>query len=111
MAIAMWLVPQFYQKASWRVEGGAQVIDLETVVKDGILGGGGDVGGAIPTGKEGILGAATEKLDLKKMIEELDSAYRDDVPLVFICPISLEPMVDPVMLCTGQTYIRVHPHP
>ncbi|WOL06471.1 hypothetical protein Cni_G15205 [Canna indica] len=94
--------------ASWRVEGGAQVIALETAVKDGILGGGGDTGGAIPTGKDVILGAAIEKLDLKKMIEELDSANGEDVPSVFICPISLEPMVDPVTLCTGQTYERVH---
>ncbi|WOK99203.1 U-box domain-containing protein 30-like [Canna indica] len=101
-------MPQFQQKASWRVDGGAQVIDLETAVKDGILGGGGDAGGAIPTGKDGILGTATEKLDLKKMIEELDSAEGEDVPSVFICPISLEPMVDPVTLCTGQTYERVH---
>ncbi|XP_052188203.1 U-box domain-containing protein 30-like [Diospyros lotus] len=69
--------------------GGGQVLDLETAVKDGILGGG---GGAVCSG---------EKLDLKKMIEELDSI---EVPAVFICPISLEPMQDPVTLCTGQTY-------
>ncbi|KAL6984052.1 U-box domain-containing protein 30 [Sarracenia purpurea var. burkii] len=37
------------------------------------------------------------------MIEELDSI---DVPSVFICPISLEPMQDPVTLCTGQIYER-----
>ncbi|KAJ8765722.1 hypothetical protein K2173_014844 [Erythroxylum novogranatense] len=71
-----------------------QVLDLETAVKDGVLGG---VGG-------GVVGAdVSEKLDLKKMIEELDLA---DVPSVFICPISLEPMEDPVTLCTGQTYER-----
>lgn len=46
----------------------------------------------------------TEKIDLKLIIEELDSI--DDVPYVFICPISLEPMQEPVTLCTGQTYDR-----
>ncbi|WOK99204.1 U-box domain-containing protein 30-like [Canna indica] len=101
-------MPQFRQQTSWRVEGGGQVIDLETAVKDGILGGGADVAGAIPTGEDGILGTATDKLDLKQMIEELNSAAEDDVPSVFICPISLEPMIDPVTLCTGQTYERVH---
>ncbi|XP_020236132.1 U-box domain-containing protein 30 [Cajanus cajan] len=44
-------------------------------------------------------------VDLKVMIEELDS-NSIDVPSVFICPISLEPMQDPVTLCTGQTYDR-----
>ena len=44
-----------------------------------------------------------EKLDLKMLIEEVESI---DVPSVFICPISLEPMQDPVTLCTGQTYDR-----
>lgn len=44
-----------------------------------------------------------EKLDLKLLIEEMDSI---DVPSVFICPISLEPMQEPVTLCTGQTYDR-----
>ncbi|XP_059636467.1 U-box domain-containing protein 30-like [Cornus florida] len=74
------------------VGGGGHVLDLETAVKDGILGGGGGV----------VCGGATvEKLDLKKMIEELESI---EVPTVFICPISLEPMQDPVTLCTGQTY-------
>ncbi|GLU13422.1 hypothetical protein SLE2022_300600 [Rubroshorea leprosula] len=74
--------------------GDGQVLDLDTAVKDGILGG---VGG-------GVIGAAVcEKLDLKKMIEELDLP---DIPPVFICPISLEPMQDPVTLCTGQTYER-----
>lgn len=43
------------------------------------------------------------EVDLKVMIEELDSI---DVPSVFICPISLSPMQDPVTLCTGQTYDR-----
>lgn len=42
-------------------------------------------------------------VDLKVMIEEMESI---DVPSVFICPISLEPMQDPVTLCTGQTYDR-----
>ncbi|KAJ9166359.1 hypothetical protein P3X46_021129 [Hevea brasiliensis] len=73
---------------------GGQVLDLETAVKDGILGGSG--GGLIST-------TGAEKLDLKKMIEELESM---EVPSVFICPISLYPMQDPVTLCTGQTYER-----
>lgn len=42
-----------------------------------------------------------EKIDLTVLIEELDSV---EVPSVFICPISLEPMREPVTLCTGQTY-------
>ncbi|RWW19452.1 hypothetical protein BHE74_00035386 [Ensete ventricosum] len=100
-------MPQYQKQASWRLEGGGQVIDLETAVKDGILGGG-EGGGGLPAGKDGSFGASAEKLDLKKMIEELDSAAEEDVPSVFICPISLEPMVDPVTLCTGQTYERVH---
>ncbi|GKU98790.1 hypothetical protein SLEP1_g11740 [Rubroshorea leprosula] len=74
--------------------GDGQVLDLDTAVKDGVLGG---VGG-------GVVGAAVgEKLDLKKMVEELDLP---EIPSVFICPISLEPMQDPVTLCTGQTYER-----
>lgn len=89
-------MPQYQQPPSWRLEGGGQILDLETAVKDGILGGGG--GGC------GLGGAAGEKVDLKKMIEELEPV--EDVPSVFICPISLEPMVDPVTLCTGQTYER-----
>lgn len=87
-------MPQYQQPPSWRLEGGGQILDLETAVKDGILGGGGGGGG---------LGGG-EKVDLKQMIEELEPV--DDVPSVFICPISLEPMVDPVTLCTGQTYER-----
>jgi hypothetical protein len=71
---------------------GGQVLDLETAVKDGILG-----GGAFFTG------GVCEKLDLKKMVAELESV---EVPSVFICPISLDPMQDPVTLCTGQTYER-----
>ncbi|XP_050236955.1 U-box domain-containing protein 30-like [Mercurialis annua] len=77
------------------VGSGGQVLDLETAVKDGILGGNGG-GGLIST-------VGVEKLDLKKMIEELESI---DVPSVFICPISLDPMQEPVTLCTGQTYER-----
>ncbi|EXC12632.1 U-box domain-containing protein 30 [Morus notabilis] len=81
------------------------VLDLDTAVKDGVLGGvggvvcGGGGGGGVVCGG-GVVG---EKLDLKKMIEELDLS---EVPSVFICPISLEPMQDPVTLCTGQTYER-----
>ncbi|KAK4399502.1 U-box domain-containing protein 30 [Sesamum angolense] len=72
--------------------GDGRILDLDTAVKDGVLGGvvGGGYGGGIG-----------EKLDLKKMIEELNLP---EVPSVFICPISLEPMQDPVTLCTGQTY-------
>ncbi|KAJ9186848.1 hypothetical protein P3X46_002377 [Hevea brasiliensis] len=76
------------------VGGGGQVLDLETAVKDGILGS--SAGGLISA-------TGAEKLDLKKMIEELESM---EVPSVFICPISLDPMQDPVTLCTGQTYER-----
>ncbi|KAI3760971.1 hypothetical protein L1987_51375 [Smallanthus sonchifolius] len=69
-----------------------QVLDLYTAIKDGVLGGGVGFGGGF-----------AEKLDLKKMIEELNLC---EIPSVFICPISLEPMEDPVTLCTGQTYER-----
>ncbi|KAL4577989.1 hypothetical protein LXL04_014104 [Taraxacum kok-saghyz] len=48
-------------------------------------------------------GGFSEKLDLKKMIGELDFP---EIPSMFICPISLEPMEDPVTLCTSQTYER-----
>ncbi|KAI3669740.1 hypothetical protein L6452_41118 [Arctium lappa] len=71
-----------------------QVLDLDTAVKDGILGGGVGFGGGF-----------AQKLDLKKMIEELN-LLEIEIPSVFICPISLEPMEDPVTLCTGQTYER-----
>ncbi|WCJ35591.1 U-box domain-containing protein 31 [Euphorbia peplus] len=73
---------------------GGQVLDLETAVKDGIFGGGG--GGGL---------VSSEKLDLKKMVDELESI---EVPSVFICPISLDTMQDPVTLCTGQTYERLN---
>ncbi|KAG8365690.1 hypothetical protein BUALT_Bualt18G0132900 [Buddleja alternifolia] len=75
--------------------GDGRVLDLDTAVKDGVLGGvaGGGYGGGVG-----------EKLDLKKMIEELNNL--SEIPCVFICPISLEPMQDPVTLCTGQTYER-----
>nr|XP_043616445.1 U-box domain-containing protein 30-like [Erigeron canadensis] len=75
-----------------------QVLDLETAVKDGVLGG--EVGGTMGFG-DGF--GFVEKMDLKKMIQGLDLV---EVPSVFICPISLEPMEDPVTLCTGQTYER-----
>lgn len=77
--------------------GGGQVLDVETAVKDGILGGVGGGGGLICDG------GGAEKLDLKNIVEELENI---EVPSVFICPISLEPMRDPVTLCTGQTYER-----
>ncbi|KAJ6404967.1 hypothetical protein OIU84_013026 [Salix udensis] len=72
-----------------------QVLDLETAIKDGILGG--------VTGGGLVCAGVAEKLDLKRMVEELGSI---EVPSVFICPISLDPMQDPVTLCTGQTYER-----
>ncbi|XP_020257840.1 LOW QUALITY PROTEIN: U-box domain-containing protein 30-like [Asparagus officinalis] len=83
-----------------KLDTATQVIDVETAVKDGIFGGGGGGGGA-PV----VRSPPANKVDLKKMIEELDSA-EEDIPTVFICPISLEPMLDPVTLCTGQTYER-----
>ncbi|KAL5777570.1 hypothetical protein ACOSP7_010496 [Xanthoceras sorbifolium] len=84
-----------YQQTKLDVNGGGgQVLDLETAVKDGVLGG--DVGGL-------VYNVAAEQLDLKKTIEELESL---EVPSVFICPISLNPMQEPVTLCTGQTYER-----
>lgn len=78
------------------LEGGGdgRVLDVESAVKDGVLGGGVAVYGG---------GVGEKKLDLKKMVEELNLC---EVPSVFICPISLEPMQDPVTLCTGQTYER-----
>ncbi|KZV21657.1 U-box domain-containing protein 30-like [Dorcoceras hygrometricum] len=69
-----------------------RILDLDTAVKDGVLGG-------LPHLGYGC--GLAEKSDLKKMIEELNLP---EVPSVFICPISLEPMQDPVTLCTGQTY-------
>ncbi|KAI4387197.1 hypothetical protein MLD38_005046 [Melastoma candidum] len=78
--------------------GDGHVLDLDTAVKDGILG---SVGGIAAPGGGGR--GVGENLDLRRMIEELDLP---DVPVVFICPISLEPMQDPVTLCTGQTYER-----
>ncbi|CAI9116003.1 OLC1v1017039C1 [Oldenlandia corymbosa var. corymbosa] len=87
--------PSSRGRDGFEVSGGGQVLDLETAVKDGILGGGGGV--VVHTCAKG------EKFDLKKMIEELESI---EIPSVFICPISLEPMQDPVTLCTGQTYER-----
>lgn len=72
--------------------GDERILDLDTAVKDGVLGG-------LPL--VGYGGEVAEKLNLKKMFEELKLPK---VPSVFICPISLEPMQDPVTLCTGQTY-------
>ncbi|KAL8045546.1 hypothetical protein ABFX02_08G121000 [Erythranthe guttata] len=76
--------------------GDSRILDFDTAVKDGVLGG-------IAAGGFGGGGGGGEKLDLNKMIEELNLP---EVPSVFICPISLEPMQDPVTLCTGQTYER-----
>ncbi|XP_057533198.1 U-box domain-containing protein 30-like [Amaranthus tricolor] len=86
-----------YQPNKVDLGSGGQVLDLETAVKDGVLGGG--------CVEEGGFSSFDEKLDLKKMVEELDSI---EVPNVFICPISLDPMQDPVTLCTGQTYERLN---
>ncbi|GAB2222424.1 hypothetical protein Droror1_Dr00013642 [Drosera rotundifolia] len=89
-----------YKPTKLDVGCGGQVLDLETAVKDGILGGGCGGGGMVKAAKGG---AMVEKHDLSKMIEELGMI---EVPTVFICPISFEPMQDPVTLCTGQTYER-----
>ncbi|KAL3632340.1 U-box domain-containing protein 30 [Castilleja foliolosa] len=75
------------------LEGRGDILDLDTAVKDGVLGSVGGYGG----------GGVGEKLGLKKLIDELNLS---EIPSVFICPISLEPMQDPVTLCTGQTYER-----
>ncbi|KAI4330730.1 hypothetical protein MLD38_028988 [Melastoma candidum] len=75
--------------------GDGHVLDLDTAVKDGVLG---SIGGVVGGG-----GCVGDSLDLRRMIKELDLS---EVPVVFICPISLEPMRDPVSLCTGQTYER-----
>lgn len=92
-----------YKAPKLDVSEGGQILDLETAVKDGILGGDGAL--VCLGGVGGGGGGGGEKLVLKKMIEELDSI---EVPTVFICPISLEPMQDPVTLCTGQTYERAN---
>ena len=84
-----------YRNVKLDASAGGQVLDLETAIKDGILGG--------VTGGGLVCAGVAEKLDLKKMVEELESI---EVPPVFICPISLDPMQDPVTLCTGQTYER-----
>ncbi|CAK7354270.1 unnamed protein product [Dovyalis caffra] len=91
--------PNGYRNVKLDVGAGGQVLDLETAIKDGVLGGGVGGGGGVL----GCAGVAEKKVDLKKMIEELESI---EVPSVFICPISLDPMQDPVTLCTGQTYER-----
>ncbi|PSS19703.1 U-box domain-containing protein [Actinidia chinensis var. chinensis] len=93
-------MPMYQRKNSdvkCEVGGGGQILDLETAVKNVILGG---RDGFFSGGQNQAWG---DKLDLKKMIEQLDSI---EVPSVFICPISLSPMRDPVTLCTGQTYER-----
>jgi U-box domain len=95
------------------IEGGAQVLDLATAVKDGILGGPTTLL-PFPSNKDSTPGKppATNQPDLKRMMEELEASgdELEDIPSVFICPISLEPMVDPVTLCTGQTYEWAHIH-
>ncbi|KAL2330788.1 hypothetical protein Fmac_018369 [Flemingia macrophylla] len=70
-----------FHPLSKRDEVDRQILDLDTAVKDGALGG----------VDSGIVGMAMvgEKLDLEIIIEELDLC---EVPSVFICLISLEPM-------------------
>ncbi|KAF7041634.1 hypothetical protein CFC21_051401 [Triticum aestivum] len=85
---------------------GGQVLDIDAALKDGILGCGPEPG-------DGALGdGGKQPVELRKMMDELDAAGDgggdEVVPAVFICPISLEPMVDPVTLCTGQTYERAN---
>ncbi|KAK4274616.1 hypothetical protein QN277_017810 [Acacia crassicarpa] len=75
--------------------GGAVVLDLETAVKGGVL----DGKAALPDNGCGD----GDKIDLKVLIEVMESV---EVPSVFVCPISLEPMREPVTICTGQTYDR-----
>ncbi|KAM0880754.1 hypothetical protein ACQ4PT_033386 [Festuca glaucescens] len=80
---------------------GGQVLDIDTALTDGILGCGPEPG-------DGALGdGGKQPVELRKMMDELDAAGDgggdEAVPAVFICPISLEPMVDPATLCTGQT--------
>ncbi|CAN6320845.1 unnamed protein product [Urochloa humidicola] len=86
---------------------GGQVLDIDTALKDGIL------GAALEPGDAGAGDAGKQPVELRKMMDELDAAGDggggdEAVPAVFICPISLEPMVDPVTLCTGQTYERAN---
>jgi len=85
---------------------GGQVLDIDTALKDGIL------GGALEPGDAAAGDAGKQPVELRKMMDELDAAGDaggdEAVPAVFICPISLEPMVDPVTLCTGQTYERAN---
>ncbi|KAG9137412.1 hypothetical protein Leryth_026522, partial [Lithospermum erythrorhizon] len=92
--------PSSRRRGGVEVGDGGHVLDLETAVKDGILGGC-NGGGLVVL--HGVV--SKERSDLEKMIEALDSI---EVPSVFICPISLEPMQDPVTLCTGQTYEKVN---
>ena len=85
---------------------GGQVLDIDAALKDGILGCGPEPG-------DGALGdGGKQPVELRKMMDELDAAGDgggdEVVTAVFICPISLEPMVDPVTLCTGQTYERAN---
>ncbi|KAM0880755.1 hypothetical protein ACQ4PT_033386 [Festuca glaucescens] len=85
---------------------GGQVLDIDTALTDGILGCGPEPG-------DGALGdGGKQPVELRKMMDELDAAGDgggdEAVPAVFICPISLEPMVDPATLCTGQTYERAN---
>ncbi|ONM63165.1 U-box domain-containing protein 31 [Zea mays] len=83
-------------------------LDIDTTLKDGILGGALEPVGAT-AGNDG-----KQSMELCRMMDELDAAAGDDgggdeaVPVVFICPISLEPMVDPVTLCMGQMYERAN---
>ncbi|CAM8998575.1 unnamed protein product [Rhodiola kirilowii] len=96
-------MPMFRQMKSefgfnWRI------LDSETAIKGGIFGAGVTKKPHLVVNGGGDGGAGNEKVvDLRSMIEELSSI---EIPSVFICPISLDPMLDPVTLCTGQTYER-----
>ncbi|KAK4798253.1 hypothetical protein SAY86_030579 [Trapa natans] len=100
-------MPPYQPSRRERIGGGyedGQVLDLDTAVKDGVLGSLTEGAVASPGCGGGCGdGGGPEKLDLRRMIVELDLS---EIPSVFICPISLEPMQDPVTLCTGQTYER-----
>ncbi|CAK9188531.1 unnamed protein product [Ilex paraguariensis] len=71
----LFIVDAGYTLPGFEGGGDGQVLDLETTVKDGVTSA---VGGGCFSVRVG------EKLDLKKMIEELNFL---EVPSVFICPI------------------------
>ncbi|KAJ0085604.1 hypothetical protein Patl1_08793 [Pistacia atlantica] len=72
-----------YHPTKLDVSGGGQVLDLETAVKDGILGG--DACGPVYTG-------VADKLDLKKMMQELESIDVPSVGFLWVITLALLPM-------------------